>query len=58
MVFNAETYIFTSIEPVENLKQAILLTIDISHSKPNHKHIVLHHDSIAKLMHGIHGETT
>lgn len=29
IVFDDETYIFTSIEPVEDIKQAILLTIDI-----------------------------
>ena len=30
VVINDETYIFTSIEPVESIKEAILLTIDIS----------------------------
>ena len=56
IVFDDETYIFTSIEPVENLNQAILLTIDINRANKNHKHIVLHHQSLQKLLKGIHGQ--
>lgn len=56
IVFNDETYIFTSVEPVEDIKQAILLTIDINRSKPEHKYIVLHHESLKKLIDGINGQ--
>lgn len=56
MVINDETYIFTSIEPVESIKEAILLTIDINRTNKNHKHIVLHHESLQKLLDSIHGQ--
>lgn len=56
IVLNDETYIFTSVEPVEDIKQAILLTIDINRAKPEHKHIVLHHESLKKLIDGINGQ--
>lgn len=56
IVFDDETYIFESIEPVEDLKQAILLTIDINRSNPKNKHIVLHHESLLKLCNAIHGD--
>ncbi|MBF1882353.1 hypothetical protein [Acinetobacter baumannii] len=56
VVINDETYIFTSIEPVESIKEAILLTIDISRINPDHKHIVLHYESLQKLLNGIHGQ--
>lgn len=57
IVINDETYIFTSIEPVESINEAILLTIDINRTNKNHKHIVLHHESLLKLCKGIQGET-
>lgn len=52
-----ETYIFVDVEPAEDLKAAILIAIDIERTRPTHKHIVLHHESLSKLYQGINGET-
>ena len=56
IVINDETYIFTSVEPVESIREAILLTIDIGRANPGNKHIVLHHESLQKLLYGIQGQ--
>ncbi len=56
IVIHNDTYIFESIEPAENLRTAILIAIDIEHTKPNHKHITLHAESILKLAKGIQGK--
>lgn len=59
-----DSYVFCSIEPVpntgdwqKNIEAAILIGIDIERTKPNHKHITLHAESILKLCKGIQGET-
>ena len=59
-----ESYVFCSIEPVantgdwqKNIQAAILIGIDIERTKPNHRHITLHAESILKLCKGIQGET-
>ena len=56
IVIHNDTYIFESIEPAENLRTAILIAIDIERTKPNHKHITLHAESILKLAKGIQGK--
>lgn len=57
IVIHNDTYIFESVEPVENLRAAMLIAIDIERTKPNHRHITLHAESILKLCKGIQGET-
>ena len=59
-----DSYVFCSIEPVpdtgdwqKNIEAAILIGIDIERTKPNHRHITLHTESILKLCKGIQGET-
>lgn len=59
-----DSYVFCAIEPVEdsgdwqkNLEIALLITIDIERTKPQHKHITLHASSLMKLVQGINGET-
>ena len=59
-----DSYIFCSIEPVvdtgnwqKNIQAAILIGIDIERTRPNHRHITLHAESILKLCQGIQGET-
>ena len=59
-----DSYVFCSIEPVpdmgdwqKNIEAAILIGIDIERTKPNHRHITLHAESILKLCKGIKGET-
>lgn len=59
-----ESYIFCSIEPVmdtgdwqENIQAAILIGIDIERTRPAHKHITLHAESILKLCKGIQGKS-
>lgn len=59
-----DSYVFCSIEPVsdtgdwqKNIEAAILIGIDIERTKPNHRHITLHAESILKLCKGIQGET-
>lgn len=56
IVIHNDTYIFESIEPAENLRAAMLIAIDIERTKPNHRHITLHAESISKLCRGIQGE--
>ncbi|HEM8163497.1 hypothetical protein ABFP00_05565 [Acinetobacter baumannii] len=58
-----ESYIFCSIEPVidtgdwqKNIQAAILIGIDIERTRPEHKHITLHAESILKLCKGIQGK--
>ncbi|WP_111860875.1 hypothetical protein [Acinetobacter sp. CFCC 10889] len=57
IVIHNDTYIFESIEPAENLRAAMLIAIDIERTKPSHRHITLHAESISKLCRGIQGET-
>lgn len=57
IVIHNDTYIFESVEPAGNLQAAILIAIDIERTKPSHKHITLHAESISKLCKGIQGET-
>ncbi|MFW1645329.1 hypothetical protein [Acinetobacter guillouiae] len=57
IVFDDQTYIFESVEPAENIQDAMLITIDIERARPNHKSIVLHHQSLLKLIEGIEGKT-
>ncbi|MFP0384506.1 hypothetical protein [Acinetobacter baumannii] len=59
-----ESYIFCSIEPVmdtgdwqKNIQAAILVGIDIERTRPEHKHITLHAESILKLCNGIQGKS-
>ncbi|MFA3051025.1 hypothetical protein KWE42_17250 [Acinetobacter pittii] len=59
-----ESYIFCSIEPVmdtgdwqKNIQAAILIGIDIERTRPEHKHITLHAESILKLCKGIQGKS-
>lgn len=52
IVFDDQTYIFESVEPAENIQAAMLITIDIERARPNHKSIVLHHQSLLKLIEG------
>ena len=58
IVIHNDTYIFESVELAENLQAAILIAIDIERTKPDHRHITLHAESILKLVKGIQGETT
>mgnify|MGYP003617859910 FL=1 len=58
IVIHNDTYIFESVEPAGNLQAAILIAIDIERTKPDHRHISLHAESILKLCKGIQGETT
>ncbi|MFP0926372.1 hypothetical protein [Acinetobacter baumannii] len=58
-----DSYIFCSIEPVidtgnwqKNIQAAILIGIDIERTRPEHKHITLHAESILKLCRGIQGK--
>ena len=58
-----DSYIFCSIEPVmvtgnwqKNIQAAILIGIDIERTRPEHKHITLHAESILKLCKGIQGK--
>ncbi|WP_218698367.1 hypothetical protein [Acinetobacter harbinensis] len=57
IVIHNDTYIFASVDPAENLRAAMLIAIDIERTKPNHRHITLHAESISKLCRGIQGET-
>ena len=57
IVIHNDTYIFESVEPAENLRAAMLIAIDIERTKPSHKHITLHAESISKLCKGIQGVT-
>ncbi|MCU4434726.1 hypothetical protein KTH93_04445 [Acinetobacter bereziniae] len=57
IVFDDQTYIFESVEPAENIQAAMLITIDIERARPKHKSIVLHHQSLLKLIEGIEGKT-
>ena len=57
IVIHNDTYIFESVEPAGNLQAAILIAIDIERTKPDHRHISLHAESILKLCKGIQGET-
>lgn len=59
-----DSYVFCSIEPVpdtgdwqKNIEAAILIGIDIERTKPSHRHITLHAESILKLCKGIQGVT-
>ena len=59
-----DSYVFCSIEPVldtgdwqKNIEAAILIGIDIERTKPNHKHLTLHAESVSKLCRGMQGET-
>ena len=59
-----ESYVFCSIEPIEdigdwqkNIQAAILIGIDIERTKPQHRYITLHAESILKLCKGIQGKT-
>ena len=59
-----DSYIFCSIEPIadtgdwqKNIEAAILIGIDIERTRPEHKHITLHAESILKLCKSIQGET-
>ncbi|HAM67299.1 MAG TPA: hypothetical protein DCP65_16025 [Acinetobacter nosocomialis] len=56
IVIHNDTYIFESVEPTENLRAAILIAIDIERTRPEHKHITLHAESILKLCRGIQGK--
>ena len=58
IVIHNDTYIFENVELAENLQAAILIAIDIERTKPDHRHISLHAESILKLCKGIQGETT
>ncbi|MBR7714463.1 hypothetical protein KC099_14890 [Acinetobacter nosocomialis] len=58
-----DSYIFCSIEPVmdtgnwqKNIQAAILIGIDIERTRPEHKNITLHAESILKLCKGIQGK--
>lgn len=58
-----DSYIFCSIEPVidtgnwqKNIQAAMLIAIDIERTRPEHKHITLHAESILKLCKGIQGK--
>lgn len=57
IVIQDDTYIFESVEPAENMRIAMLIAIDIERTKPEHKHIILHAESILKLCKSIQGET-
>lgn len=59
IVIHNDTYIFESVEPAENLRAAMLIAIDIDieRTKPNHKHLTLHAESVSKLCRGMQGET-
>ena len=59
-----DSYVFCAIEPVadtgdwqRNIHNAILIGIDIERTKPEHRHITLHADSLMKLLRGLNGET-
>ena len=59
-----DSYVFCSIEPImdmgnwqKNIEAAILIGEDIERTKPDHRHITLHAESILKLCKGIQGET-
>ena len=59
-----DSYIFCAIEPVadigdwqQNISNALLIGIDIERTRPDHKHITLHADSLMKLLRGLNGET-
>jgi hypothetical protein len=56
IVIHNDTYIFESVEPAENLRAAMLIAIDIERTRPEHKHITLHAESILKLCRGIQGK--
>ena len=56
IVIHNDTYIFESVEPTENLRAAMLIAIDIERTRPEHKHITLHAESILKLCRGIQGK--
>ncbi|WP_462184892.1 hypothetical protein [Acinetobacter baumannii] len=56
IVIHNDTYIFESVEPAENLRAAMLIAIDIERTRPEHKHITLHAESILKLCKGIQGK--
>ena len=57
IVIHNDTYIFESVDPAENLLIKKIIAIDIERTKPNHRHITLHAESISKLCRGIQGET-
>jgi hypothetical protein len=50
IVFDDQTYIFENVEAAENLKSAILITIDIERTKPKNKALILHEESLLKLL--------
>lgn len=56
IVMSDEHYIIHRLDACKDLETAMYATIDIDRTQVEHKHIVLHHESLAKLLHGIHGE--
>lgn len=56
LVIDNEHYIIHSLDACKDLDTAMYTAIDIERTEPSHKHITLHHESLMKLIHGIHGE--
>lgn len=56
IVVNDEHYIIHRLDACKDLNTAMYTAIDIERTESDHKHIVLHHESLAKLLHGIYGE--
>ena len=56
LVINDDHYIIHRLDACKDSKTAMYTAIDIERTEPNHKHITLHHESLMKLIHGIHGE--
>ncbi|ALD01646.1 hypothetical protein AMQ28_04285 [Acinetobacter sp. TTH0-4] len=56
IVFNNEHYIIHRIDACKDLNTAMYTAIDIERTQPTHKHLTLHHESLQKLLAGIHGE--
>lgn len=56
LVIDNEHYAIHRLDPCKDMQTAMYTAIDIERTEPNHKHITLHHESLMKLIHGIHGE--
>ena len=57
IVIHNDTYIFESVDLGGSRRTTKIIAIDIERTKPNHRHITLHAESISKLCRGIQGET-
>lgn len=56
LVINDENYTIHRIDACKDLDTAMYTAIDIERTQPTHTHLTMHHESLQKLLAGIHGE--